>query len=109
MSGFGESRARLIEQFGRPMRIRRTVANAPAQFVNVKGFASRYAPGDIEGAIQQGDERVEILHREIAAAGWTTVRLGDWVLKDEKQHAVQGSTPLYEGSTCIGHTVWIRA
>lgn len=108
MGGFAASRIRMIESFGRPMRLRRMVPNAPAQVVNLKGFAARYAPGEIEGAIQQGDERVLILHREIAAAGWTAPRAGDWVMKDGKENPVQGSVPVYDGTECIGHQMWVR-
>jgi len=90
------------------MRLRRTVPNAPAQFVNLTGFATLYQPGEIEGPIQQGDERVLITNDEIKTAGWTEVRRSDWLLKDGKQQTIQGSVPVMEGDVCIGHTLWVR-
>ncbi len=108
MGSLAESRRNLIVRFGRTMQLRRPVAGGQATTVTITAFASRYTPGEIEGAIQQGDERVQILHEEIAAAGWNGVRTSDWLLKDGKQQSIQGAIPGYEGSAVIGHVLWVR-
>jgi hypothetical protein len=108
MGAMLDARRRLVGRFGRPMRLRRTIPNAPAQFVPLLGVTSRYQPGDIEGAIQQGDERVEITADEVGAAGWTEITINDWLLKDGKQQTLKGANPVYEGPLLIGYSLWVK-
>jgi hypothetical protein len=104
-----ETRRRMIRTRGRAMRlIRRASSGVPQQAVDLIGFPRLYRPGEIEGSIQQGDQQVEILNDEIAAAGFGQPGTGQKLILDGREVTLQGSRPVYEGATVIGHSLWVR-
>lgn len=104
-----EGRRRQIRLKGRRMTlIRRASAGVPERRVVLTGFARVLRPGAPEGPIQQGDQQVEILHDEIADAGWPwPPRLHD-ALDMGRQVTLQAAAPIYEGSTLVGWSLWVR-
>jgi hypothetical protein len=104
-----ETRRRMIRTRGRAMRlIRRATNGVPQQAVDLIGFPRLYRPGEIEGSIQQGDQQVEVLNDEIAAAGFGAPSTGQKLLLDGREATIQGSRPVYEGAAVIGHSLWVR-
>jgi hypothetical protein len=104
-----ETRRRMIRSRGRTMRlIRRATNGVPQQTVDLMGFPRLYRPGEIEGAIQQGDQQVEILADELDAAGFGAPTTGHLLVLDGRQVTLQGARPIYEGADLIGHSLWVR-
>ncbi|MFC4169609.1 hypothetical protein [Teichococcus aestuarii] len=88
--------------------IRRASAGQPQRNVVLTGFARPFRPGEVEGPIQQGDQQVEILHDEIAAAEWPwPPRLHD-ALDMGRQVTLQAATPIYDGAALAGWSLWVR-
>lgn len=77
--------------------------------VTVQGLPYQYAPRDLVGGLMQGDQRVEILNDEIAAAGWPgPPGKPDRLLIDGRTSTLQGARPICEGSGLIGWSLWVR-
>jgi hypothetical protein len=107
MSSFLISRRRLLAQRGRPMVLRRP--GTPYIDVTVQGFKAAFSPEQITGGVQQGDCRVQILADEITAAAWPgPPKNKDSVVVDGRTWSVQGATPLYDGATLLGFSLWVR-
>ncbi|MFH5927076.1 hypothetical protein [Roseomonas xinghualingensis] len=88
--------------------IRRASNGAPQKTVDLIGFPRLYRPGEIEGAIQQGDQQVEILNDELVEADFGAPTTGHLLVLDGRQLTVQGARPVYEGAALIGHSIWVR-
>ena len=108
MSAHLTARRRQIARNGRPMTLRRGPSTAPVT-VALTGFAREYRPEELQGAVQQGDWRVEILDDEIAAAGWPgppgkpdKLTIGGAVF------TVQGAMEVNVGGQRIGWSLWVR-
>lgn len=109
MEHLAAGRRRAILARGRTMTLRRAAGpGVPQVDVSLVGFPRLYQPGEIEGAIQQGDQRVEILNEEIVAAGFPAPGKGIWLVLDGRQVKVEGAMPVYEGAAVIGWSLWVR-
>jgi hypothetical protein len=110
MSQFLASRRKQINAKGRPMTLRRLLTTSTKVDVTLNGFISTFRPEQIGvGAIQQGDASIAILNDEIVAAAWPgPPRTRDQMLIDGRVWTVQGSTPIYEGTDCIGYNLFCR-
>jgi len=104
-----DGRRRMIRSRGRSMTLRLLAsAGVPQRDVALVGFDRAYRPGELEGGIAQGDEQVEILNDEIAAAGFPAPTSGMLLIRDGQQVTLQGSRAIREGSAVIGHSLWVR-
>lgn len=111
MGALLNSRRRMLAKDGRPMILSRPnpASGSPPAPVTVQGYLFPFAPEKIAGALRQGDASVQILNDEIAAATWPgPPTAGDWLQIDGLTWLVQGSGPLFEGATLIGHSLVAR-
>lgn len=113
MSAFLRSRRKLVGRAGRPMTLKRQTSTAtiPPTYstVTVVGLLVSYRPESIAGEIMQGDARVAILNDEIATASWPgPPRKHDTLVVDDETWVVEGSAPVYDGATLIGHSLHVR-
>jgi hypothetical protein len=107
MSHFLAARRRQIRAKGRAMVLHRNGAT-PAS-VTLLGFPRSYRPDEIQGGVVQGDQQVEILNDELAAAGWTAQPAHpDRLVIDGRSATVQGSRAVYDGALLIGWSLWVR-
>jgi hypothetical protein len=90
------------------MILRRIVPNADPIEVIVQGYSHQYNPDQLTGGVQQGDQRVEILADEVNLVGWPAppARLDRLVM--DRTVAIQGVTPVYDGSVLVGWSLWVR-
>ena len=107
MSHHLDARRRQIRAKGRPMTLRRGPATAPIE-VALTGFARDYRPEEVQGLVKQGDQRVEILDDEIAAAGWPSPpKNPDKLDIGGRMTTVQGAREIEVGGTRLGWSLWV--
>ena len=95
-----------LRRAGRQMSLKRRIGTT-ADFTEcaVYGRSRFYQPTELVGLVVQGDRKVRIAQRDIAAAGWPgPPKKGDFL----DGGAVQGAEPLYEAETLVGFVVWVR-
>ena len=95
-----------LRRAGRPMPLKRRIGTTGA-FAEcaVYGRSRSYQPQELVGLVVQGDRKVRIAQRDIAAAGWPgPPKKGDFL----DGGAVQGAEPLYEAEALVGFVVWVR-
>lgn len=100
----------MIALRGRSMTLRRLVA-APDTWLDVPllAFTAAYEPDELVAPLVQGDRRVEILHDEIAAAGWPWPPREPDVLQDgSESFTVLFAAPVWEAGSRIGWTLSVR-
>jgi hypothetical protein len=109
MSHHLEARRRQIRAKGRPMVLTRQARGAtPAASVTLLGFPRGYRPDEIQGGVQGGDQQVEILQDEIAAAEWPfPPAQPDRLVIDGRTSTVKGARPIYDGALLIGWSIWV--
>lgn len=101
------ARRHMIRTRGRLMSLRREGASPLA--VDLMGFPRAYRPDEIEGGVVQGDQQVEILNDELAAAAWPSKPAHpDRLVIDGGTATVQGARPVYDGALLIGWSIWVR-
>ena len=106
MSQALQTRRRMIRSRGRQMTLRR--AGTGGASVDLIGFASSYSPEQTQGAVSPGDQQVQILNDEIAAASWPAPpRKDDKLVLDGRTAAVKGAWPVHDGALLIGWRLWI--
>ena len=77
--------------------------------VTVRGYPRSYQPHELVGGLMQGDQRVEILVEEIEAASWPAPPVKpDRLSLDGGDAMVMAATPVCEGETVIGYSLWVR-
>lgn len=104
-----DARRRLIGQMGRPLTLRRLVANGSPVDLTVRGFEHAPSPTDVARGAQQNDMVFEILHDEIAAAAWPhPVRQNDKLIEGTRIVTAQGAWAVHEGATIIGWKIPAR-
>lgn len=96
--------------YGRPMTLRRRVGTTAAfTSVTVQGIDRSYRPGEIMGAIEQGDAQVTISGNEIAAVAWPgPPRRLDTIVIDGQTWTVQGADSKTIGSALIAYVLHVR-
>jgi hypothetical protein len=102
--------AAALVRYGRPMLLRRRVT-APDGFVEVtvNGITDNYKAVELIGGLVQGDRKVTISNREIAAAGWPgPPRKSDQIRIDGVTTTVQGCETKYLGEVVLAHVLWVR-
>jgi hypothetical protein len=92
------------------MTLRRLLTTSTISDVTVMGYLVMFKPDAVgTGSVMQGDATVSILNNEILACAWPgPPRQRDQMVIDGRIWSVQGSTPLWEGTTCIGHDIYVR-
>jgi hypothetical protein len=77
--------------------------------IPIQAFPYTYRPDQILGAIQQGDMLVETTADEIGASGWDipTTQFY-WLEIDGQKMTIINSQAIYDGSICIGYSIWAR-
>lgn len=110
MSDIASSVAAELARLGRPMTLRRRIGTtASFTSVTVNGVDRSYQPGEVMGAIEQGDAQVTIGGSEIAAAAWPgPPRRLDTILIDGQAWTVQGADSKTIGSTLIAYVLHVR-
>ncbi|EHM01419.1 hypothetical protein HMPREF9946_02158 [Acetobacteraceae bacterium AT-5844] len=106
MSQLLRDRRAEIRRNGREMVLHRTGATPPS--VTLLGFPRSYRPDELEGGVVQGDQQVETLNDELAAAGWTQPATPDRLVIDGRSTTVQGARAVYDGALLIGWSLWVR-
>ena len=108
-----DGRRRQIGAKGSPLQLARAqkgVAAIGAQLA-VIGVLRGFRPSETTGGVEIGDEQVEILNDELAAAGgvWAAgPRPRDIVLDGGRSLTVQGARAVREGAAVIGWSLWVR-
>jgi hypothetical protein len=116
------ARRRLVNDNGRPMPLSRLITGSdpPAyQTVNVQAFSRGLVVatdqrGRVEvrtiGVQMLGDEIIEILTDEIAAASWPAPPIrNDRVTWDGLSKTVQAAKPVYDATLLIGWSLTVRS
>lgn len=95
-----------LRRAGRQMSLKRRVGTTSAfTECTVYGHSRFYQPTELIGLVAQGDRRVRIAQKDIAAASWPgPPKKGDFL----DGGAVQGAEPLYEAETLVGFVCWVR-
>lgn len=95
-----------LRRAGRQMSLKRRVGTTSAfTECTVYGRARFYQPQELTGQVVQGDRKIRVSQRDIAAASWPgPPKKGDFL----DGAAVQGAEHLYEGETLVGFVVWVR-
>lgn len=109
---FALQRRRHIRVKGRPCVLGKwtgSEGNMTPTKVAIQAFPYTYRPDQILGAIQQGDMLVETTNDEIAASGWEipTTQFY-WLEIDGNKYTIINSQAIYDGSLCIGYSIWVR-
>ena len=77
--------------------------------VGLLGVMRGYRPEQLNGDIRQGDSNVAILNDEIAAAAWPgPPHVNDKLTIDGVDWTIQGAFNVWDGTTLIGHDLWVR-
>lgn len=95
-----------LRRAGRQMSLKRRVGTTSA-FTEcmVYGHSRFYQPQELVGLVVQGDRKIRIAQKDIAAASWPgPPKKGDFL----DNGAVQGAEPLYEAETLVGFVAWVR-
>jgi hypothetical protein len=101
-----ETRRRMIRSRGHLMTLRKLVPNSQPIDVQLMGFARAYRPEEIQGAVKQGDQRVEILNDELEAAGFGAPAHPQKLI-DGGTMTLGGAWPVREGAAVIGWSLWV--
>jgi hypothetical protein len=103
------NRRALLRERGRPMILRRQLAGTASASVSLIGFDRSFAPGELQGGVQQGDVTVETLAEEMAAIAWPAPpRNPDRLIMDNRTYTVLSARPIMEGADLIGWRIWAR-
>lgn len=102
-----ETRRRVLASRGWAMILRRLVPNADPVDVALLGFARAYRPEEIQGAVKQGDLRVEILNDELSEAGWGAPAHPQKLIDGGRTRTVGSAWPVKEGEAVIGWSLWV--
>jgi hypothetical protein len=99
-----------IETYGRAMTLRRRVGTTNAYTsVPIKGIFRSYTPGELVGGIAQGDARVVIANKEMAAAAWPAPPTkGDQLVIAGRIWALMGAYPRTLGEVVLVYEIWCR-
>jgi hypothetical protein len=116
------ARRKLIAGNGRTMTLSRLVAGSnPPGYVTVTLIG---VPGNLIATTDQrgrvdirtigvellGDEKIEILNDEIAAANWPTPPArNDRIVSDSLTRTVQSAAPVWDGPLLIGWTLQVKS
>lgn len=108
MADFLTTRRRVLARYGRTITLQRPNDSPPPTDLPVVGYPAAFAPDAVQPPVTQGDMQVQILNDEIAAAEWPNPGQGTYAVIDGVAWAVLGATPAYDGTTCIGWSLWVR-
>lgn len=99
-----------VEEYGRAMVLRRRVGTTNAfTSVSLKGIFRSYSPGELLAGIAQGDARVVILNKEMAAASWPAPPAkGDQLVIAGRIWTLMGAYPRTLGEVVLVFELWVR-
>jgi len=116
------ARRQMVKRSGRSMTLSRVVNGSdPPTYINV---TVQGVPGNLVATTQQrgrvqvrsigvqllGEEKIEILNDEIAAANWPAPPArNDRVFTDALLRTVQSAAPIYDGVLLIGWTLQVSS